>query len=119
MKRLQNQTIYMLSNALRKAGWKFDESSNSNVQDMQTTIDGLEDKSIQFYIELHPDGSWIAQSTNIDGIMSGSKDPREVPEMLRDAVFTYFEVPPKYCNDTLLKSDNEPVNVQQRVHVGA
>lgn len=118
-KRLQNQAIYAISNALRKAGWNFSEASNPRVQNMRSTIDGLENKSINFYIEQQPDGAWIAQSTNIDGIMTGGRHPREIPEMLKDAVFTYFEVPPQFCNDALLRSDNEPAKVQQRVHVSA
>ena len=119
MKKLQNQAMYAISNALRKTGWNFNEASNAHVQEMQSTIDSLEDKSITFYIEQHPDSTWTAQSTNIDGIMTGGKDPREVPEMIKDAVFTYFEVPPQFCNDALLRSDNEPIKVQQRVHVSA
>lgn len=119
MKRLQNQAIYMISNAVRKRGWHINDTKNPQVQDMQSTIASLEDKAIHFYIEQSPDGTWVAQSTNIDGIMSGGKDPKEIPELLRDAVFTYFEVPPIHCNDALLKSDNEPAKLQQRVHVSA
>lgn len=118
-KRLQNQSIYAISNAMRKAGWNFNEASNPRVQEMQSTINELENKSVDFYIEQQPDGTWVAQSTNIDGIMTGGKDPREIPEMLKDAVFTYFEVPPQFCNDALLHSDNEPAKIQQRVHVSA
>lgn len=118
-KRIQNNAIVMISNALRKAGWSPNEASNMHVREMQSTIDGLEDKSVTFYIEQQPDGGWIAQSTNIDGIMSGGNNPQDIPDMLKDAIFTYFEVPPQYCNDSLLRSDNEPAKVQQRVHVSA
>ena len=119
MKRLQNQVIYSVSNAIRKAGWNFNDALNPNVQEMQSTIASLENKALNFYIEQSPDGTWVAQSTNLDGIMTGGKDPREIPEMIKDAVFTYFEVPPKFCNELLLKSDNEPAKVQQSVHVSA
>jgi predicted RNase H-like HicB family nuclease len=118
-KRIQNNAIVMISNALRKAGWNFNEASNSYVVEMQRTIAQLEEKSITFYIEQQPDGGWIAQSTNIDGIMSGGNNPQDIPEMLKDAVFTYFEIPPQFCNDSLLRSDNEPIKVQQKVHVSA
>jgi predicted RNase H-like HicB family nuclease len=119
MKRLQNQAIYAISNALRRVGYSFDGSSDPFVQEMQSTINSLDNRSINFFIEQNPNGAWVAQSTNIDGIMSGSKDPQEIPEMLKDAVFTYFEIPPKYCDDRLLRTNNEPVKVQQSVSVGA
>ncbi len=119
VKRLQNQVVYVVYNAFRKAGFKFDANTNPNVREMQETIEGLDNKSINFRIEQNPDGTWFAESANIDGIMTGGKNPREVPEMIRDAVFTYFEVPPQFCNEHLLRTDNEPAKVEQRVHVSA
>lgn len=119
MKRLQNQLIYHAYNALRGRGVKFNESADPRVVEMHETIAALDNKAINFKIEQHPDGTWTAESTNVDGIMSGSKDPREIPELLKDAIFTYFEIPPQLCNDSLLRADNEPVKVEQTVHVGA
>lgn len=119
MKRLQNQLVYHVSNALRRRGIKFTESADPRVTEMHETISALDNKAINFKIEQHPDGTWTAESINIDGIMSGGTDPREVPEMLKDAIFTYFEIPPRLCNDTLLRTDNEPVKVERTVHVGA
>ena len=119
MKRLQNQIIYFSSNQLRKLGVDLGESGSKQVATMKQTINALNNNAVEFQIENHPDGSWVAESTNIDGIITGSKDPREKLALIRDAIFTYFEVPPQFCRDELLLSDNEPVQVKQSLHVGA
>lgn len=119
MKRIRNQFIYFSANALKRLGYKFNEEHDDRIGEMQHAIAALDNHTIQFKIEHAPDGTWSAESVNIDGIMTGGRDPRQVPEMLKDAVFTYFEIPPHLCKDELLKSDNEPATVEQRVHVGA
>ncbi|HSX53091.1 MAG TPA: hypothetical protein VLF90_01850 [Patescibacteria group bacterium] len=119
MKRLSNRLIYATASTLRKLGVHFNEEQNELVLEMQRIITALDEHAIQFKTEVAPDGTWSAESTNIDGIMTGGKDPRHIPEMIKDAVFTYFEIPPKLCRDELLRSDNEPAKVEQRVHVGA
>ena len=119
MKRLQNKFINFATSKLRKLGHNFNEEADDHVVEMRSTINSLDNHAIQFKIEQYPDGSWSAESTNIDGIMTGSKDPREIPELIKDAIFTYFEVPAKFCKDDLLRSDNEPAMVKQTVHVGA
>lgn len=73
--------------------------------------------SIEFKIEFHSDGNWTAESTNIDGIITGGKDTREVKAMIKDAIFTYFRIPPYFVHDSLLRANNEPVIVQQKVWV--
>lgn len=119
MNRLQNQIIYFSANQLRKLGFSFNEEADPRVMEMLRVIQSLDNHVINFKIEEHPDGTWIAESTNIDGIMTGSHDPREKQELLKDAVFTYFEIPPQLCKNHLLRSDNEPARIEQRVHVGA
>lgn len=119
MRLLSNRIIYSAANALRRVGVEFDESSNDSVIAMRQAINELEGRSIEFHIEQYPDGSWHAESRNVEGLMTGSNDPREIPEMLRDAIFTYYEIPPHLCKDTLLSSDNEPATVEQDIRVGA
>jgi predicted RNase H-like HicB family nuclease len=119
MKRIQNQVIYFSANALRKLGYRFNEEHDERISEMQHAIGALDNHTILFKIDQSPDGTWSAESTNISGIMTGGKDPREVPAMIKDAVFTYFEIPPHLAKDELLRSDNEPASVVQRVHVGA
>jgi predicted RNase H-like HicB family nuclease len=118
MNRVQNYVIHVAANKLRKLGYDFKEVEYTSVSEMVNTMRQL-DGGIQFRIEQAPDGNWVAESINIDGIMTGGKSPSEIPSMLKDAIFTYFEIPPHLSNESLLKGDNEPTRVEQRVHVSA
>jgi predicted RNase H-like HicB family nuclease len=92
--RIRNQLVYWAANQLRRTGYSFNEQLDERVQEMKNAILGMENHAIQFKIEQYPDGSWSVESTNIEGIMTGGTDPREIPEMIKDAIFTYFEIPP-------------------------
>jgi len=81
---------------------------------MQETIKKL--NGIQFNIEISSNGSWTAESMNIDGILTGGTRKDRMNETIKDAIFTYFEIPPQLCNDRLVKSSNEPVKLEQRVY---
>jgi len=72
---------------------------------------------IQFAIEMNPDGTWVAESVNIEGIIAGGFHyPDDLAAMERDAIFAYFRIPPQLCNDELLRVDMEPVRIAQRVY---
>lgn len=119
MKRLQNQLLYAVGSHLRKFGHGLNSKADERIVTMRSMINALEHHAIEFRVEQYPDGSWSAESVNIEGIMTGGRKSQEIPDMLKDAIFTYFEIPPHLCEDNLLRSDNEPVTVEQRVHVGA
>ncbi|MEK7622123.1 MAG: hypothetical protein AAB415_03000 [Patescibacteria group bacterium] len=108
--------VFNSSQILRQLGLSFDERSNPSVIRMQEEIHRL-GGGVKFKIEHHPDGSWSAESINVDGIITGSDDVRETNSMIKDAIFTYYEIPSYLCDDGLLKSDNEPVTVTQAVYV--
>ena len=114
--RLFNQTIYSLATTLRRWGVHFHEENDPRVVVMKREI-GQAGGRIEFKIEQYPDGSWAAESVNIDGIITGGATAREISASIRDAIFTYFAIPPHLCNSTLLKADNEPVTTTQRVYV--
>lgn len=105
---------YEASQLLRKGGVDFDERKHPTVNEMQRVINGL--GSIQFKIELYPDGSWTAESVNPNGIITGGKSTKEINSNIKDAIFTYFEISPHLVNDDLLKADNEPAVVTERVY---
>ena len=109
-----NRCIYNLSNLARKMGYNFDEQKNEHVVKMKREIDRI--GKIEFKIEQHPDGSWNAESTNFDGIITGGTNTQNMSLTIKDAVFTYFEIPPHLCIDTLLRGDNEPVTIRQNVY---
>lgn len=109
-----NRYIYNLSNIARKMGYNFDEQNNERVVKMKKEIDRI--GKIEFKIEQHPDGSWTAESINFDGIITGGTNTQNISLTIKDAVFTYFEIPPHLCVDTLLRGDNEPVTIRQNVY---
>ena len=106
--------IYKLARALRRLGFNFHEENDPRVKAMRETIRKL--GSIQFKIEVFPDGSWAAESMNLDGIITGGTNKDSINETLKDAAFTYFEIPPQLCNDTLMRASDEPMKLEQRVY---
>lgn len=109
-----NRYIYNLSNLARKIGFKFNEATDERVVRMKRDIGRI--GKIEFKIEQYPDGSWAAESTNFDGIMTGGTSTQNISSAIKDAVFTYFEIPPYLCVDNLLRGDNEPVTIKQNVY---
>lgn len=106
--------IYQLAQILRRVGFNFHEEKDPRVQAMREMIKKL--GSIQFNIEVFPDGSWAAESTNIDGIATGGTNKENINESIKDAVFTYFEIPPQLCHDHLMRTSDEPLKLEQRVY---
>lgn len=96
--------IFRLGHYLRQFGL-VNLDSSAEVQNMRRVLQDL--GGISFTIELMPDGAWVAESTNIDGIITGGKDSRRINQEVKDAVFTYFGIPPYLCDDSLLKGPNE------------
>lgn len=109
-----NKIIHASSMALRRLGIQFHEGNDRRVKAMQETISKL--GSIQFKIEVFSDGSWAAESTNIDGIITGGTNKDRMNEYLKDAVFTYFEIPPYLCHAALIKTQDEPMTLERRVY---
>ena len=101
---------------MRQWGYDFHEGSDERIQAMKRGIQRLGGQ-VEFKIEQYPDGSWTAESVNLDGIITGGKDVKKISSTIRDAVFTYFGIPPYLCNDLLLRADNEPVILKQHVYV--
>ena len=110
-----NAIVYTLANLLRKVGYHFNETSDPRVIAMQKKIQEL--GGIRFNVEVSPDGMWTAESTNIDGILSSGRNVSEINEMLKDAIFTFFEVPPHLCSMQLIKGENETLTLAQRIYV--
>lgn len=109
---------YKVANLLRRKGYKFNEAERPEVISMQREIASL-GSGVTFEIKTFPDGSWIANSTNVEGILTGSRNQSEVHDLIKDAIFTYYGVPPQYANDKLLRNTGEPVTTEQQVHVTA
>lgn len=113
---LLNKTIYLAAKQLRQWGYNFNENSDQRVLAMKKEIQRLGGR-IEFKIEQYPDGSWTAESVNLDGVITGGLSTKEVAPTIKDAVFTYFGIPPHLCDDAALRADNEPVTLKQHVYV--
>lgn len=111
---MKREMIYWFAQGLRKVGFSLQEEKNIQVQEMQKAIKKL--AAIQFKIEVQKDGSWVAESVNIDGIITGGTNKDRINETLKDAIFTFFEIPPHLCNDALIQSSDEPIKLMQKVY---
>jgi len=114
--RILNKTIYLTASILRRWGYHFNEDADPRVLAMKKEIQSLGGR-IEFKIEQYPDGSWTAESTNIDGVITGGTNAQNITSSIRDAVFSYFGIPAHLCNDEILRADNEPVTLRQHVYV--
>ncbi len=111
-----NKIKYILASMYYKIGFGFKPENHSCILNMKKVIQDM-DGGIEFKIEQYPDGSWIAESVNIDGIITGGGNVKQISSTIKDAIFTYFGIPPHLCREELLKSNNEPVTIKQRVYV--
>lgn len=111
---MRNKLVYQLAQLARKAGVDFHERNDSRVQAMRAEIGKL--GGIQFDIEVDKDGNWAAESTNVDGIITGGAHLQDAAAELKDAIFTYFAIPPHLCDDALIKADGEPVQLKKRIY---
>ncbi|OGH72350.1 MAG: hypothetical protein A3G00_04245 [Candidatus Magasanikbacteria bacterium RIFCSPLOWO2_12_FULL_43_12] len=106
--------MYNLSTLARKMGYNFNETNDERVIKMKKEIDTI--GSVEFKIEQYPDGSWTAESTNFDGIITGGTSTQNISSSIKDAIFTYFKIPAYLCNDILLRGNNEPITIKQNVY---
>ena len=111
---IASKFVFGASQILRGVGFDFNERNNPYVQEMLKRINLI--GGINFKVEQYTDGSWTAESVNIDGIITGGADLRQQNDLIRDAIFTYFEIPPYLCNNALLRHNGEPVTAEQRIY---
>jgi hypothetical protein len=115
---MKTSLAFKFANFAKRAGIRFDALHNPAVLNMRSEIISL-DGGIQFAINGYPDGSWSAKSVNVDGIITGGRNQSEMIEVIKDAVFTYFDIEPQYCNDSLLKGAGEKKTVKNEMYVTA
>ena len=108
-----------MTDFMRRRGYNFNEDLQPEVINMQREISALDNKAISFEIKAYPDGSWTAKSTNVEGILTGSRRQSEINEMIKDCIFTYYSIPAKFVNDKLLRNSGEPITAEQYIRVTA
>lgn len=87
---------YKVANLMRRKGYGLNEKKCPEVIEMQKEIASL-GSGINFDIKTYPDGMWTAKSTNVDGILTGSRNLSEINELLKDATLTYYGVPSHFA----------------------
>lgn len=110
---MKTRLSYRVADFARKHGVNFNSEKDPKIVAMRAEIKDL--GSINFFIEQATDGEWWARSTNIEGILSGGSSKDNIDAMLRDAIFTYYGISPKHCDDKLLQVRGEPKIIQQEV----
>ena len=106
---------YKIANMLKKAGVNFDAAKCPEVVNMKEVIEALSGGSIQFTVSREANGDWIAESVNIQGILTGGNATDDINKMIKDAIFTYFEIPARYCDDSLIREAGEPAVIRQEL----
>ena len=92
-----------------------DDRADVRIQALQSTIDRV--GGIEFKVVHQESGEWVAESKNVDGIITGGNSyPNDVSETIKDAIFTYFEIPAHLCNDTILRQRGDVAQVEERVY---
>lgn len=116
---MKTSLSFKFANFARRYGVKFDTMQNPSVVKMREEIELLGKNGIEFSINTYGDGSWSAKSVNVDGIITGGINQAEFVEMIKDAIFTYYDIPPQYCEDQLLKGAGEKKTVKNEIFVTA
>jgi hypothetical protein len=118
MKNYKNVAIYRLSQLARKVGYDFNAEKDSRVIQMHKVITDIGGR-INFDIEVSDEGDWVAESSSLGStIITGGKNysPKNAREVMKDAIFTYFDIPPHLCEESLLRGAEEPITVKQKVY---
>lgn len=110
---------YRLSLALRKLGFETDPTKCQAIDEMQRSVNALPGKHIRFVINHDDNGDWCAKSIEPVGIITGGSAQDDVSDMLKDATYTYFGVPARYCDSTLLRVAGEPKIKKHKALVSA
>ena len=109
---------YKLHSFLRRYGVPTDASQNEAVIAFQREMENL-GGDINIRISLHEDGSWSAKSTNVEGIITGGRNQSDINAIIKDAIFTYYGIPPSCVDSIHIRNSQEPVTVERNVRVTA
>ena len=117
--RVINKWRYGFGKTLRRLGIGCSAEKNEAVAKMLKTISKLENKKIKIILEFDEDGNWSAEAENRPGLITGGnlREDGDINEMIIDAIFTYFAIPPEYCDETVFlrgrRSNKTKVNANR------
>lgn len=96
-----------------RLGIKPSLDNNPNIAALHKDIKEL--NGLEFSISHFPNGEWVAKSTNIDGILTGGDATDSVDDMVKDAILTYYNIAPAYCDSVQVQLSNNKEVVRQEV----
>lgn len=114
---LKTSLTYKVASVMGRLGMKPDPNGDPHVAALRQDIKDL--NGIEFAISHFPNGEWVAKSTNIDGILTGGDAADNVDEMIKDAILTYYDIAPAYCDAVEVHLSNNKEVVRQEVVVTA
>lgn len=94
MKTSLRYKIAQLLHTLRRSP---DPKESPDVRKMLSTIKKLENGQIKFKVTFYKNNEWSAESINLPGIITAGDSRENIGAMIEDAVFTYFNIPPRCC----------------------
>ena len=98
---------YRRSHLRHKLGFQHQKEC-VEISHMRKTIRKLDGGCIRFnIIQDKNNGDWAAESINIPGIITGGNKQDDIDAMIKDAILTYFAIPPQHCDDIRILSMQE------------
>ena len=114
---MKTSLSYKFARAVKRLGVNHNSESDSAVIAMRREIANLDGGQVNFSVSIDRDGSWYAESTNVDGLLTGGDNQAEIDEMLKDAIFTYYNIESRHADDALLRSSGDVTNIKQQVQL--
>lgn len=85
---------YAFYNAVNKAF----NIKKKNIPEVETMLEEIKlANGINFVVTKEENGDWMAESTNIEGILTGGSSSDNIDDMIKDAIFTYYGIDSKDC----------------------
>ena len=104
-------------NLAKSLNFPIKPEGNYRVQNMKEAISRMGGK-LNFRIQKNEDG-WLAECQEIKGIITGGTNANvtseEINNIIRDAIFSAFGLPPYACKDDLIRNVQEVVLEERRV----
>lgn len=114
---MKTSLSYKLAHIARNHGVDFKTEDDPTVLAMRKEMSRLDDGQVNFSVTVERDGTWYAESTNVDGLLTGGDNQAEINEMLKDAIFTYYGIDAKHCDDAILRSTGDVTVIKQQVQL--
>ena len=114
---MKTSLAFKVAHFANKSGVKPDILNNPAVIYMRQELELLGKGGVRFEISVYADGSWSARSVNVDGIITGGINQSDMIETIKDAVFTYYDISPQFCDDSLLRGTGEKKTVKNEIYV--